>query len=1184
IGGGLTQAVTFSITAANTENLPGEVFQGLITGATAHNTGASITPQTALDDTARVVIQRPANLVIEEVVASRDTVDAAQEVDWFIYAVVRNTGAATMTFNAPDRNNLRIEINGVPQNNYGIEADSVLSQNRSLTLTGGESDTLRFTVTSTGLSSGAASLIVSLAGRDRNNNNPVSAQATGEVYVRTTAIVRLVQTEPIVLRPLINGTAFVNVDQVFSVKLTVENTGFENVRDVVVRLQTDGPSRILTPEQTISAITARARQEISFSVEADTGAVAGTPPEIFTARVVSALTVQGNQPATILTPLDSTAQVVVQRPAKLSVVASIQNNDPALSTNQLFEFSALVTNSGQAPVDGSGLVRLLHPPDFIVTGAEERSFTVGQLVTWQVRAPLTETAAADLRVQITKAAVDSNSQALAQLGKDADTLTVQVFRSDLRIVKLEITAPAGAKDRTLSTEQEFDFTARLSYVVIREPKIAIRFPAGYDTLSSTPFGETVTWRMRATATANAIPVYLVVTAHGKDGNGNPIPPVTDSLDVTTMNKANLNLSTEISDPPGARDGVVSRGQEFTVTARVFNDGDAGVDGPARLRIEFDTNQGFSTVDPVEKDVNVGSSVQWKFRAPSSAASDIFTIRYTPTGVPADTNSNARAAQTETLERLSVRIDSVQSELRIVSFVIRAPGGATDNGLSTGQQFTVRAQVLGARASNVTVRLTEPLGFITNDNTQQVFNELVEQRDVNWTFQAPDISRLDSMVVTVSGYDGNNNPQALPTVRRSFTFSVVEKARLSVSGEISSPLSARLDGIVSRNQLFTVTARVANLGAAALAAGSRAQLELTLPRDTTIPSADDYSTTSVLQQEITDFINGVATWEIKARNLASTQIDNIRVRMLQPYPKDENTENTATIEDVEDLIPIQTESKTLVVQMLPHASAGPVVAGENSTLLMRLKLSQGNLNSSNVLLRMFTLHVRDRNNAPLNASSVIKALRVVDTHRPTQVLSILPTIPAADSLKIPFAPADTVFGGMPDSVDVVVDIADNNASGSAFRLTFLKEADVDAIDQDSRQEGEVEIIFLDERGNNITAEQVTSQKRVINAANFEKSFYNYPNPFSPLRDNQDGTRGTKFYYTSSSSANIELRIYNLLGELVYERTFEANDPAGRPKSLSWNGYNGKGDQVLNGVYIAILKTSAGTATTKVAVVK
>ncbi|MGH7450089.1 MAG: hypothetical protein ACRENG_01955, partial [bacterium] len=715
---------------------------------------------------------------------------------------------------------------------------------------------------------------------------------------------------------------------------------------------------------------------------------------------------------------------------------------------------------------------------------------------------------------------------------------------------------------------------------------------GYDTLSSTPFGETVTWRMRATATANAIPVYLVVTAHGKDGNGNPIPPVTDSLSVTTMNKASLSLSTEISDPPGARDGVVSRGQEFTVTARVLNDGGAGVQGAARLKIEYDPAQGFSTSEAGEKDINVGSSVQWKFTAPNQAGSDVFIIKYL--SWPADTNTNASAALTDnrSQERVRVRTDSVESELRIVSFRIIAPSGATDNGLSTGQQFTVRAQVLGARAANVTVKLTEPLGFITNDNTQQVFTTLDEQRDVNWTFQAPLASRLDSMVVTVSGNDANNNSQALPTVRRSFALSVVEQAVLSVSGEISSPLSARADGIVTRNQLFTVTARVANLGAASLSLGSRAQIELTLPRDSSIPLANDYSTTSSLQQEITDFVNGVATWEIKARSIPSTQIDNIRVRLLPPFPKDENTELTATIRDVEDLIPIQTESKTLVVQMLSHPSTGPVALGERSSLLMRLKLTnQGNLNSSNILLRMFTLHVRDRNDAPLNANSAIKALRVVNTHRPAQVLSSLTSIPAADSLKIPFVPADTIRGGVPDSVDVVVDIADNNASGSAFRLTFMKEADVDAIDQDQGEREVVEIIFLDERGNNVNAAQVTSRYRAISDTDFQKTFYNYPNPFDPQEVTGDRPQGgTYFNYGLTQASDIEFRIYTLLGELVYAKSFKSTDLEGQPLSdggfqqLFWDGRNGKGKFVLNGVYVAMLKTNAGLATTKVAVLK
>jgi hypothetical protein len=177
--------------------------------------------------------------------------------------------------------------------------------------------------------------------------------------------------------------------------------------------------------------------------------------------------------------------------------------------------------------------------------------------------------------------------------------------------------------------------------------------------------------------------------------------------------------------------------------------------------------------------------------------------------------------------------------------------------------------------------------------------------------------------------------------------------------------------------------------------------------------------------------------------------------------------------------------------------------------------------------------------------------------------------------------------MPDSVDVVVDIADNNAAGSAFRLTFVKTADVDAIDQESREV--VDIVFRDERGNNVTAADVTSQKRVINAANFESSFYNYPNPFSPNRDvAKNGELGTTFDYLLPQASDIEFRVYTLLGELVYEKSYKSGDLEGRAsgglKQLFWNGRNGNGDTVLNGVYLAILKTSAGTAMTKVAVVK
>jgi hypothetical protein len=1103
-----------------------------------------------------------------------------------------------MTLNTPNRNNLRIEIDGAQQTDYGTQVDSVLLQNRNLTLTGGESDTLRFTITSTGLRGGAASLIVSLAGSDHNDTKTVSAQDTGQVYVRTTATVRLVQTDPVVLRPVVNGAGYVNVDQVFSVKLTVENTGLEDVKDVVVRLESnDRRSRILTPEQTILSIGKQgAKQEISFSVEADTGSAAGATPEIFTGRVISALTAQGNQPANTGEPLDSTAQVVVQRPAKLSVAASIQ--DTILSTNQAFTFSAKVTNSGQAPVDKSGLVKLIYPQNFSLVGSDERSFVVDSLVTWQVNAPPQAIDAADLIVQITKAAVDSNNQSLAQLGKFSDTLTVKVVQSDIRIVRFYISSPNGAKDSTLSTDQKFALTADLvSSPDLKNGRVELTPPAGYivpdaeriKTLAHGVTNQSVTWNdVQAPQDANTIRVHFQAYASGINGRNETVSS-SAHVGVVTVYKASPSLvSVRITAPPGADNGIVSFGQTFTIEANIENEGDAGVNDTMKVRLELGT-KGFTTTEDLEKPIQLPGFVTWQVNAPNTVVQDSIAVRMSY--FPFDENSDQRVnvPLSKRLKRQYVATDGVMSEIRIANFKILTPTGATDDTLSIGQRFTVQAQVEGTRVDSAKVEMSWSEGVVPLTNTRQELGRLEGRQDVIWNIIAPSrtslAGRRDFIQVKVTGLNLYDKNRSLTPDSMSIDLHIVEPTRLAVVGAITEPFSARVDKIVSRNSVFTIAAKVDNRGKAL--AGGKAKIEMILPDDANIAPEEDYRTEAPLIQEIQNVSADSVTWQITARSKPSTEVDIITLRLLPPYPKDENTDSSATVEDVQYQIGIQTEPKRLIVQMLPHPAAGPVALGEKSSLLMRLKLTnQGNLGSSKVFLHGFTLHMRDRNDAPLNASSVIKALRVVDTHRSAQVLGNLTSIPAADSLQIPFAPADTLLGGVPDSVDVVADIVDNNASGAAFRLTFTKTADVDAIDEESREP--VEIVFLDERGNTVNASQVTSQKRVIDAANFAASFYNYPNPFSPVIENTDGTIGTKFKYFLSQASDVEFRIYTLLGELVYEQSFKTTDPEGQPtgsfKHLFWNGRNGNGDMVLNGVYIAILKTSAGTATTKVAVVK
>jgi hypothetical protein len=79
----------------------------------------------------------------------------------------------------------------------------------------------------------------------------------------------------------------------------------------------------------------------------------------------------------------------------------------------------------------------------------------------------------------------------------------------------------------------------------------------------------------------------------------------------------------------------------------------------------------------------------------------------------------------------------------------------------------------------------------------------------------------------------------------------------------------------------------------------------------------------------------------------------------------------------------------------------------------------------------------------------------------------------------------------------------------------------------------------------------------------ESFVNFPNPFAPGR----GT--TTFTYYLREDASVSLRILTLRGEPVVTLMHAASLPAGLHQDRIWNGKNGTGVGVTNGVYIAEL---------------
>lgn len=93
-------------------------------------------------------------------------------------------------------------------------------------------------------------------------------------------------------------------------------------------------------------------------------------------------------------------------------------------------------------------------------------------------------------------------------------------------------------------------------------------------------------------------------------------------------------------------------------------------------------------------------------------------------------------------------------------------------------------------------------------------------------------------------------------------------------------------------------------------------------------------------------------------------------------------------------------------------------------------------------------------------------------------------------------------------------------------------------------------------------------------------HNYPNPFKA------GLESTRISYYLDRDSRVTVKIYTIDGRLVLARTFSDQDPQGRQglREILWDGKNGDGELVLNGVYICRLEATGVGATFKIAVAK
>jgi hypothetical protein len=140
--------------------------------------------------------------------------------------------------------------------------------------------------------------------------------------------------------------------------------------------------------------------------------------------------------------------------------------------------------------------------------------------------------------------------------------------------------------------------------------------------------------------------------------------------------------------------------------------------------------------------------------------------------------------------------------------------------------------------------------------------------------------------------------------------------------------------------------------------------------------------------------------------------------------------------------------------------------------------------------------------------------------------------------------------------------------------------------DGLAHNDVRDIYVDEKGDiwfatrrgvsvlhDTTTTRVVNSNKFVNDKNSMNLFYNYPNPFNNV---------TQIKYALNTAQNVELTIYNLLGEEVITLINKWHQPG--EYMVQWDGKNRDSKEVNSDLYIALLKSGVFKKTIKLSLIR
>jgi len=1129
--------------------------------------------------------QAPAQLRVETPTTSVTKVQfGSTQPAWTIDCIVANNAAENSgSAIVIDSSKVTVTINNVPQLDYVIQ-----NGQKPTTLNAGQTDALKYDVVRTGYTGGEATLTVTVFGHDKNTNLLLSSSNLTKITVATSALVKISQTDFAANVNRVAGSeiGLVNTAQKFKIEVTVENNGLEVIDSAYVSLrsslQSPGASTINPPLAAATMIgtngdTAKAIFEVTAAN------LVNAIGETFVARL-GRVVAKGAGAAKGANG-DTTAVARIELPARLQLSLVTTDGATAFSKEQLFKVRARVKNLGNAQTDRSGRLELTPPQDYrLVNNDPIKNFAAGDSIEWSLQAPTLRVGQQDVFiVKINAQPLDQNSGAPADTANNSARLTVSTQNQVLTIVKKSIIAPAGASDSTISTDQFFTAAVKVQASSnLTRKTIALTLPpgSGYrfvngDSAIKKIFADTATvrWQLQAPSQENLQPFKLPLEAKAFAGSTTVFSPSDSLLILRNENRAILYLEPGIKETT-SQNGLVAVNQNFTIVAKLRNTGRAFVTDTAKVTINV-SKTSLTLVDvpgnTAKKFVvfHTGENfkeITWLAKAASEPKLPE-TITFEITKRPLDVNTG--------LEVLTSNDPAPFTITTVATGTVAAgrpritdPPGAHDHVLSTEQQFTVSDTLRWTNAANLVAELILPPNFAVLNNRIQSIANLSDtgKTEISWVVRAP-VAAVSGAAfrVFIKGKDSHDATVALADTSETRLIEVVPRAQLVLRAKIAEPLSAR-DGVLSVLQPFTIVATIDNAGAANLESIAEVILQLPADKDYQLVGAPEDSLRTVTFPG-----PNTCSWRVLARSSITTGTDLIKVWLRKP-PFDQNTNTPASINNAEAALAVRTEGRKLIVTTA-NQGGGPAIQGQKNFLLMRLLLT--NPGASDLKLQMLRFDLRKKKDGtPVEPGAVFENIRVLNegrlvgdsTNIPTGNSTLQITLHRSDSVKI--------VPSIPDTVSLFADLR-ATATGT-FRLLFDHGNDFDAIDPEGG--GGVAIESADgKQGDKFRLE---SNSTALQGATDENSFFNYPNPFRP-GDNWSNGEGTRFSVPLGVSG--ELKIVTLLGELVWETKIDSRNLAAT--AIFWDGRNGAGQRVLNGVYVAVLKTQNGKMlTTKVAVLK